>query len=186
MGIDSVMTRLTRALLIAALVSQVACGTLLYPERRSQKPTGRVDYGVVLMDAAWMLVFLVPGIAAIVVDFATGAIYLPDGRKQFYQSEGTRKSTALVLRPGVPVTIHAPGGLSEETTWDFDIHRTGDPTPLASWTWTMGSDFSIDVPESLAAGTYELRVARNEIPVGHLAVHVEATRRRTAGNVGSD
>ena len=55
-----------------------SCGTLLYPERRGQ-PAGRLDVGVVALDGVGLLAFLVPGVIAFVVDFATGAIYLPPG-----------------------------------------------------------------------------------------------------------
>jgi len=66
-----------RALLVAVLSFQLAsCGTLLYPERRGEK-TGRLDVGVVLLDAVGLLFFLIPGIIAFAVDFSSGAIYLP-------------------------------------------------------------------------------------------------------------
>ncbi|HTI50512.1 MAG TPA: hypothetical protein VL475_06160 [Planctomycetaceae bacterium] len=70
--------RLLSATLAAVLtVSSVSCGTLLHPERRGQVPTGRLDPGIVLLDAAGLLLFLVPGLVAFAVDFSTGAIYLP-------------------------------------------------------------------------------------------------------------
>jgi hypothetical protein len=53
-----------------------SCGTLLYPERRGQ-PAGRLDPAVVILDGIGLLLFFVPGVIAFVVDFATGAIYLP-------------------------------------------------------------------------------------------------------------
>jgi hypothetical protein len=53
-----------------------SCGTLMYPERRGQ-PAGRLDPGVVVLDGIGLLLFFVPGVVAFVVDFATGAIYLP-------------------------------------------------------------------------------------------------------------
>ncbi len=52
------------------------CGMLLYPERRGQ-PSGRLDWGIVLLDALGLLLFFVPGVIAFAVDFATGTIYLP-------------------------------------------------------------------------------------------------------------
>jgi hypothetical protein len=53
-----------------------SCGTIIYPERRGQ-PAGRLDVGVVALDGIGLLLFLVPGVIAFAVDFATGAIYLP-------------------------------------------------------------------------------------------------------------
>ena len=53
-----------------------SCGTMLYPERRGQT-AGKIDVAVVLLDGLGLLLFVVPGVIAFVVDFSTGAIYLP-------------------------------------------------------------------------------------------------------------
>lgn len=53
-----------------------SCGTIIYPERRGQN-AGKVDVGVAVLDGLGLLVFLIPGVIAFAVDFATGAIYLP-------------------------------------------------------------------------------------------------------------
>jgi hypothetical protein len=76
--------RLAGVLLVSLAVLQMSCGTLIYPERRGQK-TGQLDVGVVLLDGAGLLLFVIPGIIAFAVDFATGAIYLPPSEKQFYE-----------------------------------------------------------------------------------------------------
>lgn len=64
--------------LVAVLAFQIGCGTILYPERRGQK-AGKYDTDIVLLDAVGLLFFLVPGVIAFAVDFATGTIYLPSG-----------------------------------------------------------------------------------------------------------
>ncbi|MDE2027804.1 MAG: hypothetical protein KGK03_04150 [Candidatus Omnitrophica bacterium] len=62
---------------IAVLVFQLAgCGTLLYPERRGHFG-GRLDIGIVILDAVGLLFFLIPGAIAFAVDFSDGCIYLP-------------------------------------------------------------------------------------------------------------
>lgn len=67
-------------LLTTALTTQLAaCGTIFYPERRGQIE-GRIDPGIAALNAIGLLFYLVPGIVAFAVDFATGAIYLPDQR----------------------------------------------------------------------------------------------------------
>lgn len=53
------------------------CGMILHPERRSQPPGGGLDWSIVALDAAGLLLFFIPGVIAFAVDFATGAIYLP-------------------------------------------------------------------------------------------------------------
>ena len=68
--------RIAGTLTVSGAVFLASCGTILYPERRGQ-PAGRLDVGVVALDGIGLLLFLVPGVVAFVVDFATGAIYLP-------------------------------------------------------------------------------------------------------------
>ena len=71
---------LASLLLSATLVTQLsACGTLFYPERRGQI-SGEIDPGVAILNGIGLLFYLVPGIIAFAVDFATGAIYLPQGQ----------------------------------------------------------------------------------------------------------
>ncbi|MFV3333919.1 polyribonucleotide nucleotidyltransferase [Pseudomonas sp. NY15437] len=73
-------TRVSCAVLSAALFSQLtACGTLFYPDRRGQID-GRVDPAIVAFDAIGLLFYIIPGLIAFGVDFATGAIYLPDAK----------------------------------------------------------------------------------------------------------
>jgi hypothetical protein len=64
-------------LALAQTAGLVGCGTLLHPERRGQPPGGRLDWGIVVLNALGLLFFFIPGIIAFAVDFSTGAIYLP-------------------------------------------------------------------------------------------------------------
>ena len=68
--------KIVGTLTVCSTVFLASCGTLIYPERRGQ-PAGRLDIGVVALDGIGLLLFLVPGVIAFAVDFATGAIYLP-------------------------------------------------------------------------------------------------------------
>jgi hypothetical protein len=58
------------------LLQSVSCGTILHPERRGQPP-GRLDPGIVVLDAVGLIFFFIPGIIAFAVDFSNGTIYLP-------------------------------------------------------------------------------------------------------------
>jgi hypothetical protein len=72
-------TRVIGGLLVAALFTQLtACGTLFYPERRGQIE-GRIDPAVAGLNAIGILFYVLPGLIAFGIDFATGAIYLPGG-----------------------------------------------------------------------------------------------------------
>ncbi|MDU9391260.1 polyribonucleotide nucleotidyltransferase [Pseudomonas japonica] len=72
-------SRVTGGLLIASLLTQLtACGTLFYPDRRGQIE-GKIDPVIVALDAVGILFYVIPGLIAFGIDFATGAIYLPGG-----------------------------------------------------------------------------------------------------------
>lgn len=86
--------------------STVSCGTLLYPERRGQPHSGRLDPGVVLLDAAGLLLFLVPGIVAFAVDFGTGAIYMPSAPYYSTQSPEPVRQEDLVRVQLPPRELH--------------------------------------------------------------------------------
>ena len=68
--------RTALAALLAVSLLTASCGTLLYPERRGQTH-GRIDPSVAILDGVGLIVFLIPGLIAFGVDFATGAIYMP-------------------------------------------------------------------------------------------------------------
>ncbi len=73
--------------LICGLLLQLsACGVLLHPERQGQR-AGRIDAKVAILDGIGLLFFLVPGVIAFAVDFATGTIYLP-GRRASIGTDG--------------------------------------------------------------------------------------------------
>jgi hypothetical protein len=55
------------------------CGTLLYPERRGQEG-GQIDATVAFLDGLGLIFYVIPGLLALLVDFGTGALYLPKGQ----------------------------------------------------------------------------------------------------------
>jgi hypothetical protein len=71
-----------------------ACGTLLYPERHGQA-SGRIDPAIAILDGVGIILFVIPGLVAFAVDFATGAIYLPSSKNKRGSSE---KNQMLVVR----------------------------------------------------------------------------------------
>ena len=120
------LQKLLRKRIIAALVAAgitihlTSCGTILHPERRGQ-PTGRLDPGIVVLDAVGLLLFFVPGVIAFAVDFTTGAIYLP--------AEG-----ASIVLPASPVELRtfrmSPAELTPEKIEDVIRDKTGQDVRL--------------------------------------------------------
>ncbi|WP_095109580.1 polyribonucleotide nucleotidyltransferase [Pseudomonas sp. Irchel 3E20] len=73
-------SRLVGGVLLATLVTQLAaCGSIFYPDRRGQIE-GRIDPLVAGLNAVGLLFYVIPGLIAFAVDFATGAIYLEPGK----------------------------------------------------------------------------------------------------------
>ncbi|TLX62026.1 polyribonucleotide nucleotidyltransferase [Stutzerimonas nosocomialis] len=71
-------TRVIGGVVAVSLFTQLsACGTLFYPDRRGQID-GRIDPAVAALNAVGLLFYVIPGLIAFGIDFATGAIYLPD------------------------------------------------------------------------------------------------------------
>jgi hypothetical protein len=110
-----------------------SCGTLLYPERRGQ-PAGRLDAGVVALDAVGLLLFLVPGVIAFAVDFATGTIYLPSEPHFFPSGPG-----------GLPVqTVHLNvADLTPQKLEAVVSEQTGRTIHLETGTYRAGRIDSI-------------------------------------------
>ena len=105
--------------LITLLLSQLlACGTILYPDRRGQA-AGRLDLDIVVLDAIGLLFFIVPGVVAFAVDFATGTIYLPKGghSKVLHFSDAELRSVPMDGR--TPDAIEAL--VEDELGVDFDL-----------------------------------------------------------------
>jgi len=73
-------SRIIGGVLVATLLTQLsACGSIFFPDRRGQID-GKIDPVVVALDAVGLLFYIIPGIIAFGVDFATGAIYLEPGK----------------------------------------------------------------------------------------------------------
>lgn len=75
----------------------------MYPERKGQI-SGSLDWRVVALDAAGLLLFFIPGVIAFAVDFTNGTIYLPpEGYAQQSPSAGNREFVQVKL-PAGPIT----------------------------------------------------------------------------------
>lgn len=73
-------SRFIGGVLVATLLTQItACGSIFYPDRRGQID-GKIDPAIAVLDAVGLLFYIIPGLIAFGVDFATGAIYFPHGQ----------------------------------------------------------------------------------------------------------
>lgn len=127
--------RILGGLLAVALVTQLsACGTLFFPDRRGQLE-GRIDPLVAGLDAIGILFYVIPGLIAFAIDFATGAIYLPEGQysvapQTLEKAVGADGRIDLVRLKAV---IEAETGRSLPLDDPRLIHHSGSPEQLAAF-----------------------------------------------------
>lgn len=55
------------------------CGTVFFNERQNKEHSSNLDPNILILDAIGLIFWIVPGLVAYGVDFATGAVYLPNG-----------------------------------------------------------------------------------------------------------
>jgi hypothetical protein len=56
-----------------------SCGTIFFNQRQNKEHSKDLDPNILILDAFGLIFWIVPGLVAYGVDFATGAIYLPNG-----------------------------------------------------------------------------------------------------------
>lgn len=87
-------TLLTVLLAAGLLLQTSGCGTLMFPERQNKEHSGKLDPNILILDSIGLLFFIVPGLLAFGLDFATDTIYLPEGLEKgegpFFWDEGTK------------------------------------------------------------------------------------------------
>ena len=110
--------RLIGGVLVATLLTQVtACGSIFYPDRRGQID-GKIDPAIAVLDAVGLLFYIIPGLIAFAVDFATGAIYFEPGK------------TAQVAPEKLQEAIGADGKVDNTKLQTIIEHETGRNLPL--------------------------------------------------------
>jgi len=146
---------LIMAVLCSLTLTTVTCGYILYPECRDRHQTrGEFDVPVLVMDCLWLLVGVVPGVVALVVDFTTGCVY------ESGQAVKGKAGANLDLRlrgvapaeADMEVTLRAPGGYA--TTLLLERFSKGEQK--------MGT-MAVKLPAQLAPGYYDLAVSVNGV-----------------------
>jgi hypothetical protein len=131
-----------------------SCGALIHPERVGQPRTGRLDPSIILLDGLGLLLFLVPGVIAFIVDFATGAIYLPP---EYYGLNDEPEKTAEGL---VKISVERP--MTRERIEAAIVRASGKSVELKPGTYRAQPVPSLqEYPNAVAL--LETGTARSEV-----------------------
>lgn len=141
--------RVTVCLLMALMIFFMAsCGTLIYPERIGQN-RGRIDPAIAVLNGVGILLFIVPGLIAFIVDFATGAIYLPPSGQS--HPWWTKK-----LAANEPIEIRADGQCIDKSRIESLVSQhTGIPVKIDETVIIT----SLETPEAVSRAKTELFAA---------------------------
>jgi hypothetical protein len=95
------------------------CGTILYPERIGQSH-GPLNWKVVALDTVGLLLFLVPGVIAFIVDFHNGTIYLPPEQIPMYDAPVLSRKVGVqrdkLTLTGIEAAVQQETGVALELT----------------------------------------------------------------------
>ena len=151
--------------LVAMTAATFNCGLLMHPERKGHKGD-HVDATALVMDCLWLLVGVVPGVVALVVDFSTGGVYesgssmnVAPGQKFTFRLRGPAPQDA-----DVAVTIQGPDGHAVFLL-DRKVAQGEKISPM---------EFAL--PRELAAGKYSLSLTVNYAPKAEWGLHVASAQ----------
>jgi hypothetical protein len=152
-----------RVKLICAIVALIfclqlaSCGFILYPERRGQGQ-GRIDPAIAVLDGVGLLLFLVPGIVAFAVDFATGTIYLPGSKN----ASTTAPDTDMLV-------IHVnPDEMSSQKIEEIVSDHTGYPVKFDQDNLRA---FELERTENIEAEILRLAQFWEKVPISDMLAH---------------
>ena len=140
--------------LVAVMLASVQCGTILYSERKGQAK-GNIDVAVLVMDCAWLLVWIVPGVVALIVDFSNGCIYEPAGGKKV----SLRPDSRIVFRLNDPAPADAAVAVTLEDPTGLQVKATLLEKSVAQGE-RIGT-IALALPAGLARGDYRLALKIN-------------------------
>lgn len=118
-----VVHALSRGVVAAAGVGAcgiTGCGTFIHSERCGQPHSNQIDWKIAALDGLGLLLFFIPGVIAFIVDFSTGAIYLP--YEEAYPGYGAGEP----INPAPPMEAQ-PAPLSQGTVSQAEVNAASAP-----------------------------------------------------------
>lgn len=148
-------SRIAAVVVVMAMsFATVQCGYILHPEREGNKGgTDDIDVPVLIMDCAWMLVGIIPGVIALGVDFYTGCIYETGTETQAKAGDtlGLRLRGEAPLDATVSVTMESKAGDYQTTLFQESVDRGHE----------KDKPYVFTIPENVEKGQYQLSINVN-------------------------
>jgi hypothetical protein len=83
-----------------------ACGTLFKPVPKASTPGNKLDVSVVVVDSVLLLLGILPGVFAFIVDYKTGALYVNGSKASFTLNDLSDENVQKVLESqGIKVDL---------------------------------------------------------------------------------
>ncbi len=177
---------LIAVVLLFMTLTTVNCGFLLYPERRGNRP-GVIDGTILVMDCLWLIPGIVPGVAALVVDFTSGSIYFGghgnthrwDRRRIDIRMDDSLNTPSFRVHPGDRIAFNLPGPAPAAAEVDvnltpkYGVHKS---ITLLDRKYSKGEVSEkmgmLTIPGKLAPGAYRIQVMLNGLASSSLDINV--------------
>ncbi len=156
--------------MVAMVVGTARCGLIIYKERRDRKPpkpdARKIDPAVLIMDCAWLLVGIIPGAVALIIDFATGGVYLSGKTSNLRSGD----SVAFRFRGPAPVDANIMVIVEDRATrkavsslFMKDVSRGEE----------LEDKVILSIPESIDPGAYNLALKIDGVTKASWGLNIE-------------
>ena len=156
---------LVLVMLVALTAATINCGVLMHPERNGKKG-GKIDTTALVLDCLWLIVGVVPGVVALVVDFATGGIYGP--------------GMAMNVTPGREFAFRLPGPAPTDAEVAVTLESPdGNAVSLLDRKVAQGEEIGLmnfALPTKLADGKYFMSLTVNDVPTAEWGLNVASAK----------
>mgnify|MGYP005801830375 CR=1 FL=1 len=71
--------KLLSILIVVMFLFLESCGTILKYKYIDKPVSNKLDWGIVALDGIGLILFIIPGIVAFSIDYATGTLFIPEG-----------------------------------------------------------------------------------------------------------
>ena len=154
--------------LVAFAVSISGCGYYLHPERRDAKLSQQLDTKIVVYDCLWLLVFIVPGVVALVVDGVNDTwYYTPDQWEAKKAASAEKKEVSAVPGTELKIRVHGAAPQDAELTLrllDSDGTQIAPETHLSVTAGQPLTSLAVAVPADTPVGQARLVLSVNGQP----------------------